>query len=878
MSTPTWYTPAGSIGTYPASVSMQYNLVALPINVIYSLISGDLPLGLSLRSDGKILGTPELDPAATTTSTYNKISTFVVRATEPVSGIVRDRTFSITVTGTVQPNFTTTDGLIADVLDSTWQEIPIEYSNPIPTNPVTIRVLEGQLPPGIEINEAGLIRGYPKPPITTQTLPSVETTAIATSAVTNYVTVLSTYNMYPNRPILFSGTPIGNIDETTVYYVKSVINSTQLQITEIPNGAVFSLTTGSGLMTVFLPIVEVNQPTKRQYSFTLQLSSPLGNDIGNYAMKITNHYLPSSQGGPNPTNAPNTRIPTIYNTRPPTYEIDIDPNYDFYVLPPDNEVTVPGETYAPTQQAYMGQFLSDEYMAFQILGHDFDDNTLVYEFTGLPGWLTGNTATGWIYGTPSIPVDEIQEFSFTAKVKKVIDPSITSATFNYSFRVANNINGIITWLTDNDLGTMYNATNCYKNVVATCDVPLVYNLIDGELPPNLTLNSNGQIEGIVAYQPTDVYTDQYQNNTFTFTIRAYNEDMPTIITSEKTFTITINQYFDHPTDNLYIKCTPSLADRNIIRTLLNDNTLIPENYLYRTSDPNFGKASSIIYAHAYGIESSTLNQYIAAVEKNHYWRNITLGELKTAVAKDQNGEIIYEVVYSNVIDNLLKYDQKYGYDYRYSTSVSETIYWPRLIPISLAPYNSSSTNVYTSYIFDNEVQIFTNYTSYDILTQTELPLNTQQDAAEFFTSIANGYARVLYPNSLENMSLRVAQELGANYNYNLLPLWMTSQQLDGNTLGFTPAWVICYTKPGYADTIKNNIETNWPYTLNKINFKIDRFAVNKQITYNYANEIDYDTWTRFPSATPTPNPTDSEDFYVLFPRKTILPDVPQYYD
>ena len=107
---------------------------------------------------------------------------------------------------------------------------------------------------------------------------------------------------------------------------------------------------------------------------------------------------------------------------------------------------------------------------------------------------------------------------------------------------------------------------------------------------------------------------------------------------------------------------------------------------------------------------------------------------------------------------------------------------------------------------------------------------------------------------------------------------MTSQQTDGNTLGFTPAWVICYTKPGYSETIKNNIETNWPYTLNEINFKIDRFTVDKQISYNYANEINYDTWTRLPSATPTPDPIDSENFYVLFPRRTILPDKPQYYD
>jgi hypothetical protein len=44
---------------------------------------------------------------------------------------------------------------------------------------------------------------------------------------------------------------------------------------------------------------------------------------------------------------------------------------------------------------------------------------------------------------------------------------------------------------------------------------------------------------------------------------------------------------------------------------------------------------------------------ILSVTRNHYWRNITLGELKTAVARDNNNNIIYEVVYSEVIDNLI---------------------------------------------------------------------------------------------------------------------------------------------------------------------------------------------------------------------------------
>jgi hypothetical protein len=159
------------------------------------------------------------------------------------------------------------------------------------------------------------------------------------------------------------------------------------------------------------------------------------------------------------------------------------------------------------------------------------------------------------------------------------------------------------------------------------------------------------------------------------------------------------------------------------------------------------------------------------------------------------------------------------------------------------------------------------------------------------------------------MRNRVASILGQEQDSRLLPLWMTSQQLNGSTLGYTQAWVIAYTKPGiiningdlltYAEfeatglsrtrvingetvtvyfssseTIKNNINALWPYKLNDINFEIDRFSVDKSTTYNYDNTFQPPAWTGLPSADPTPDPLDSKNFYVLFPRQTILPKQP----
>jgi hypothetical protein len=871
MSHPVWITPSGSLGTYPSSIPMLRQLEAqaeLPaVTLTYSLLSGTLPMGITLSQSGVISGTPSLQNEDTQ---YD----FVVRATDNFQN-VKDRYFFITISGVSTPQFTLPSGLILSTNDSIWRELPITYSNPISTNPVSIRIVQGELPPGLEINNAGLIRGYPNPPTNIINLPLVLTTATATSLAANTITVLSTTGFAPGRPIIFSGSLIGGVTAGVTYYVKSVINATTFTISTTQDGPTYNLSNDSGVMDVTLPTQSVGQPVVRTYSFSLKLESPLGNDLIGYLITVTNQNTPAPEGP-----GELKRFPTIYNTRPPSYNLTTNSeDYGYYVLPTDT--TPEGLTYPPTEFAYIGKFYSGDYFAFKIIGHDFDNDALNYEFQNLPAGLTGDTNTGWITGYPSISDNSISQFTFSVRVYKASFPSYTTPFYNFSYRLTNGIDGDIIWITDSDLGIIDNGTISLLSVLAESNEPteaartavnLQYRVVAGDLPPNLTLLSNGQITGIVAYQPTDTFLDPDTETEFNFTINAYSENYP-LITSNKTFTLTVKQTYTQPTDNLYIKCTPSLADRELIKNLLTNETLIPNEYLYRPEDQNFGKAQAVVYAHAYGIYASNLDEYILAVQKNHYWRNITLGEIKTAVAKNELGEVIYEVVYSEIIDNLINPE---------GISVSKEIFWPRLIDLNQGGWYTSSTNIYTSYIYNIDTYLLSQRQKY-ILTQNIERILLQQGEASFYTSLTPGYARNLYPNSLPNMRDQVAEVLGQDVNSSLLPLWMTSQQADGSTLGFTPAWVICYTKPGFSASIKRNIETLWVdpignlYRLNLINFTLDRFTVDKVITYDYDKTLSPPAWTGLPSATPVPDPLDSQNFYVLFPRKTILPDIPQYY-
>ena len=829
MAQPIWNTPAGSLGTFPSLLPVIFQLSASaqsPASFIsYALLCGVLPPGLSLDQDGLITGTPTLVTLATT-------STFTVRVTDNLNNL-RDRTFSMVVLGAAIPNFTTPTGSLLSVQDSIWVEIPIQYSNPDVNNTVIISLKEGLLPPGLEINESGIIRGYPNPPILNITFPLIVTSASLTTTSTNIITCLSTTGFALGRIVLFSGTTFGTISSTTTYYIKSIINSTEFTVSTTQNGPTYLVTDAFGYMIVTLPASSVGQPTIRTSSFTLKLESALGTAVAEYQLTVINQNTPVSQGGPG--KIPNSRSPVILNTRPTTFNIlPTNEYYGYYFTPPKESSTL---TTPSDISTFIGTAQSDNYFAFKIIGKDFDNSVISYSYSGLPSGMIGNTTTGWITGTPILGSTGINQYIFSVAVLK---GSFISEYVEFSYKISNGLDGIVTWITPANMGIIYNGTISTLNVLATAQVELYYDIVSGLLPPNLELLYNGEITGYVADQPTTQVLTLNEITDFTFTIRAYSPDHP-LLNSNKTFTISVLQQYTQPTDILYINATPSITDRNIINSLLTNTTLIPTTDLYRATDIYFGKATSVVYEHLYGVFSSDLDEYIAAVTQNHYWRNITLGELKTAVAKNSAGTIIYEVVYSEIIDNLINPS---------GVSVSSEIYWPTPINLFQGSWYTSVDDIYTSY-----VNIF---------------------GQEYYTSLTPGSATVLYPNSLINMRNRVSAVLGQEYNSSLLPLWMTSQQANGNTLGYTQAWVICYTKPGKAVTIKNNINDNWAYKLNQINFNIDRFTVDKSTTYNYDKTTNPPSWTGLPSATPVPDPLNSKNFHVLFPHKTILPNESQY--
>jgi hypothetical protein len=175
MAQPQWITPAGNLGTIPEGVfySTPIEAEAGDESIFYQLIAGQLPNGVQIASNGIISGVPKNIvniqgvPAQVAQDVTSK---FAVRAytTKVVNGVIvvnrlADRTFTVTVTGQDAPDFVTPAGNIGIYYDGTQVFLQIQYVELDPNDQVSIKIIGGQLPPGLKINNTGLISGVIEP-------------------------------------------------------------------------------------------------------------------------------------------------------------------------------------------------------------------------------------------------------------------------------------------------------------------------------------------------------------------------------------------------------------------------------------------------------------------------------------------------------------------------------------------------------------------------------------------------------------------------------------------------------------------------------------------------------------------------------------------
>jgi hypothetical protein len=622
MAQPVWVTPAGSLGTVAEGVFFQVPLIAVEPTVgepvLYQVIAGQLPAGVQCAPNGTITGIPQ---AVVTIQgvpdlvSRDVTSKFAVRAyTEQVIGGIRvinrlaDRTFTLTVTGQDAPEFVTPSGSLGTFYDCTVVEgIQVEISDTDPDDSVMIVVAAGSLPPGLTMTHRGLISGF-----TQSVVPNAEQSGFSRDGqgFDQFLFDFGANNV--NRTYEFVLRVTDGKSSNLRSYTITILNRASLtaDTTEFSADNTFITADGSPVVAPILLTPQGSIGRVRSDNF--------------YAFKFDAYDCAGAEIG---------------------YNINLGEGIGF------SPATV---NFAP------GSFDRE----------GFDQQAFI-----LPPGLSLDPGTGWLWGY--IPDSGLTEYTydFAIQVYQADAPAIISDYYYYSITIVGAVDTGITWITPAHVGSIATgsiSTLSIQALVAT-GAPLQYRLKPGSasaLPQGLTLLPSGNITGRVSFNTfalddntttfdmsaqtvllTGTDTETTFDRTFRFTVEAFSSTSQIDVFRE--FTIIIDRVYDQPYENLYIQAMPPESDRALVNSLLQNRDIIPDSLLYRGDDMYFGRATRVVYEHAFGLTSATITQYVDSLQRNHYWKNLVLGQIETAQARDDAGNVMYEVVYSRIVDNLV---------------------------------------------------------------------------------------------------------------------------------------------------------------------------------------------------------------------------------
>jgi hypothetical protein len=802
---PEFVTPAGSIGTYFDSdrVEFQFEITGTDpgdTNIV-RLASGQLPAGLVIGPTGSLSGYIEPTPNVDRPPGYDLTPDDEAPYDFIVSAISKNFEFTLEVSDGKSSNLRTfymyvydraslaadTTTITADATTITADQTPYRRPFIVNSSPSNLGKVRGDnyyayrfrandydtpdlryciavnqgagLPPGLTIDPvSGWYYGYLPDQGVTETDYSFNVyareneavgsaiTCTATAAGTNIITCDSTAQLGPGTAVVFSGTVFGGVNSsaTAMYFVQSVESSTEFTITEnlipnpnypaqlpayIPSSATYAITDGTGSMTSGLVI------SSDPYPFSLTAVGEVDSEV----TWITPADIGSIQNGDTSL----LKIEAVNRGgRELRYRLK---SGAFNELPQGLELLPTGEIVGN--------------VTFNTFAIDLGATTFDANETPI---LTDYTETTW-------------DSAFTFTVNAYAEDT---GKFTYDVESITVVDG----------GTGYSEINTpaisFSSPVGASAVAAVAG--------SVAINSGAIIAVAVAdsgagyTEPAVItITAGFGGSDAVLTPVMRQTGVVDVVSVFKTFTVHIVRAYNAPYQNLTVQAMPPQSDRDLIDSLLNNDSIFVPEYIYRPEDPNFGKATRVSYQHAFGLAPAAIDTYVESLYLNHYWKNLVLGSVETAQALDENKNVIYEVVYCKVIDDLTNAQ---------GASVNKIVNLP--YPI-IDPETGNAT-----------------------LTQ-------------------------VYPNSLVNMRDQVIDAVGQISTK--LPLWMTSKQTDGRVPGFTPAWVMCYTKPGRSKQIAYYLNTLFATPLNRVDFKVDRYILGSSLSRNWDTATQ--DWTPQPSLT-----------------------------
>lgn len=776
-----WSVKTGhDLGQYSERDTVTIPLPTKPnvTNVKYKLISGKIPPGLRLN-DASLIGTPLEVPRILEFE-------FCIRAEK--NNEISDRTFKIRIEGSDEPEILTNPGLLPVgpnqtfyILDSSPVEFQLTAADFDTAAGQKLKFFinpgDGGLPPGVRLTRDGLITGVVEP--------------LLAIPVKDRDGGFDDEN-YDNYGYDFGILSDNGFDSFNFDMVSYDFSAPIRGVRKLNRNYEF-----------FVTVTDGDSYTKRKFRIYV---------VGEDYLRADNTILKAGT---------NTYKASASSLRTPIW------------MTPMNLGTIRANNYHILK---LDIYEANSYGAIQYYHNATNpDNSPSI----LPPGMTLDIVNGEVFGLIPYQSEIIKTYNFTITVTrfgKGTEKAEVPRTF--SIKILGEVNSNMSWLTPSTLGSIdANYTSTLK-IVATSNLTnpnIQYRIMQGVLPPGLTLLDNGEIVGKIRQYSTNnqdglttfsdgLFTNQTfdggetsVDKTYKFVVRASDQTNYSSIDQE--FILDIKTPNDRLYSNLFVTAYMDIDKRRTFDSFINNSDIFPESLIYRFNDPNFGVRKDMRILIYGGIETVNVEQYISMIGLNHKRKRLHFGDLKYAKAKDpETNEVIYEVVYVEMVDPQDQSDKH--------------------LPLKLTNLNPASK--VTSADMSNWVW---RTQGMDIYTSGKEPFAPRP--IEYITidqtniQVSDYNQKNRYPNSVYNWRKRIRYYLDPNGNEllterNYLPLWMRSYQDDKKEIGFTLALPLCYCKPNKTEDILLNIKNyrqQYNFDFKDFDYTVDRYIIDSVAGY-----------------------------------------------
>ena len=899
-----------SSGTILATLQeRQTTTVSLPLEnpiATTALISGALPNGMRLESNA-IVGTP-LQVARETTST------FVIRAT--LDSVINDRTFKIITQGQDAPTWVTKTDLLPVGIDGQYfilDSAPVNFqlvaidadTSAGQTLEYFIGNKDGELPPGISLTSAGKLVGVVDPILAIEKASAAgnyDDSGYDFQGMSGYDWSVRSNNGYDSyfydTTVYGLSLPTASPKKLNRYYQFTVSVSDRdtiarrtFRIYVVGDDFFRSDTTlmqiGTGTFTA--DISHLRTPvwiTPRDFGYRR---------ANNYVTLVLDIIDPNTLTGVVTYNLKSKNDDTTDSILPPGLSLDATTGEIAGVTPYQPAITT---EYKFTINARRIEIDEERIQFLQYAYEIIAQNSLQVKVNKLGEYASRAVGLefnidGYAYKANSIST--ANTLYDVLNIDKPLHRALTKGTTidlgtigvlaqetvekakTFTIKLLGEIDSTIQWSTPENLGNISSNYVSTLSVIAKTTVPnatLLYSLESGTLPPGLALSYDGEIIGKINSFGTSVVpgltvfdsnqfsldgNDTTVDRKYKFTVKAQDQFGYSAI--QRQFTITVADPGDKLYSNLHVQPFMKEAKRATFINLINDAEIFLPEYIYRPNDPNFGlqrKIKMLAYA---GIETKAVDQYVAAMAKNHTRKSLKFGAIKTAVAKTPGtNNIVYEVVYVEMIDpyesakgnvrktikiknpqkqliNSIKYTPKDDLYDGLSNVVKVTTRNSGVVDVDFnAALKLHLRDYLVTYPVSTDLPVgLRDGTNVSVQFAQGTPVSNKYrpDPANTITvdsnaiSIDGSQDQTRYISNISHMRDAI-RDIGVTEG-NYLPLWMrTAQTGSVNQLGFVNAVPLVYCKPGTSAIIKNTLEFN-KIDFTQYNFDIDRYVIDSTI-------------------------------------------------